>query len=162
MILCSVTFIPLVALLRYYRILDKSRNKNKFRYVFTRDNHDSFYKEPLEKIQKHGVTTELWHASNIQCDKEIIRNTQWVIKLHKEAATRGVLWKSRSLKIWQNSQENTVLESLFNKVAGLRKETQTQVFFCEFCEILRTPILKNICKRLVLYIINASILETIF
>ena len=30
-------------------------------------------------------------------------------------------------------------------------ETPTQVFFCEICEILRIPILKNICKRLLLY-----------
>ena len=33
----------------------------------------------------------------------------------------------------------------FNKVAGLKnqKETPTQVFSCEICEILRTPFLRN-------------------
>ena len=42
------------------------------------------------------------------------------------------------LEISQNSQENTCL--FFNKVEGLRpasllKDTLTQVFSCEFCEI---------------------------
>ena len=42
------------------------------------------------------------------------------------------------------------------KVAGwtpetlFEKQTLTQVFYCEFFEILRTPILLNICKRFVL------------
>ena len=47
-------------------------------------------------------------------------------------------------------------QNLFVKVAGwtpetlFEKQTLTQVFYCEFFEILRTPILLNICKRLVL------------
>ena len=44
------------------------------------------------------------------------------------------------LKIFQISQENTLLESLFNKVAGLGlqlywKETPAQVFSCQIWEI---------------------------
>ena len=42
------------------------------------------------------------------------------------------------LKISQNSQENTCVESLFNKVAGLnfvKKETLPKLFYYEFCEI---------------------------
>ena len=44
----------------------------------------------------------------------------------------------------------------FNKVAGLRpvtllnKKTLAQVLFCEFCEFLRTPILQNTSRRLLL------------
>ena len=47
-------------------------------------------------------------------------------------------------------------QNFFGKVAGwtpetlFEKQTLTQVFYCEFFEILRTPILLNICKRLVL------------
>ena len=47
-------------------------------------------------------------------------------------------------------------QNLFVKVAGwtpetlFEKQTLTQVFYCEFFEILRTPILLNIYKRLVL------------
>ena len=37
-----------------------------------------------------------------------------------EAATRGILCKEMILEISQNSQENTVPEPLFNKVAGRR------------------------------------------
>ena len=48
----------------------------------------------------------------------------------KEAATEGVPRKKMFLKILQNSQENTC--------AGLRPE------------FLRTPILKNVCERLLL------------
>ena len=46
-------------------------------------------------------------------------------------------------------------QNFFVKVAGwtpetlFEKQTLTQVFYCEFFEILRTPILLNICKRLV-------------
>ena len=36
-----------------------------------------------------------------------------------------------------------MLESLFNKVAGLKAETPTKVFSCENYEILRTTILKT-------------------
>ena len=51
-----------------------------------------------------------------------------------------------------------VLGSFFSKVAGLfrnanlskQKETPTKVFFVKFVKFLRTPILKNICERLVL------------
>ena len=43
------------------------------------------------------------------------------------------------LKILQNSQENPLCQSLFfNKVAA-QKDTLTQMFSCEYCEILKTP-----------------------
>ena len=45
------------------------------------------------------------------------------------------------LKILQNSQENICARVSFlnkNAVQGLRKETLTQVIFCEFCKNLRT------------------------
>ena len=42
------------------------------------------------------------------------------------------------LKISQNSQENTCW-SLFNKVFLIKKETPTQVFSCEFCNIFKNP-----------------------
>ena len=64
-----------------------------------------------------------------------------------EAATRGILCKEMILEISQNSQENTVPESLFNKVAGRRglywKKTEAQVFSSEFVKFLRTPFLLN-------------------
>ena len=46
----------------------------------------------------------------------------------------------------------------FNKVAGLKpatvlKESLTQVFSCEFCELLRTPFLQNTSGRLLLELI---------
>ena len=40
--------------------------------------------------------------------------------------------KKLFLKISQNSQENTCVGASF-----IKKETQTQVFFCEFCEIFK-------------------------
>ena len=51
--------------------------------------------------------------------------------------------KKVSLKIRQDSQENTCFRVFFNKVVGLQalrlqlyqKETRVQVFSCEFCEI---------------------------
>ena len=61
------------------------------------------------------------------------------------------------LKIFcNNHKKTTVLESLFNKAAGLDlslywKDTPTQVFSCEYCEIFKTPILNNICERMLLF-----------
>ena len=62
----------------------------------------------------------------------------------------------------------SVLESLFNKFATLQAgnfiaETPTQVFFCEYCEIFKTFILKDICERLFLNFIDPeSINEDVF
>ena len=43
------------------------------------------------------------------------------------------------LEIVKNSQENTVLESLFNNAAGRMayQDTSTQVFSCEICKIYK-------------------------
>ena len=57
--------------------------------------------------------------------------------------------------IWQYSQENTLLESLFNRVAGLKassfikKRLQHSCFPLNIAKFLRTPTLKNIYTRLV-------------
>ena len=57
-----------------------------------------------------------------------------------EAATKGVPQKKLSIKISECLKNTTVLESLFNNVVGLQlyeKETPTQVFSCEYCEIFK-------------------------
>ena len=68
-----------------------------------------------------------------------------------EAATRGALWKELFLKISQFWQENN-LECLFSKVAGLQANSiktrrQRRCFPVNIAKFLRTPILKNVCKR---------------
>ena len=66
------------------------------------------------------------------------------------------------LKISQYSQENTVLEFLFNKVAGLQgcnfieKKFHHRCFQVRFAKFLKTPILKNICKQLLLTMLAHS------
>ena len=50
-------------------------------------------------------------------------------------------------KISQYSQENTCVEVSF-KQKNYQKETQTQMFSCEYWEISKKPILKNTCVRL--------------
>ena len=55
----------------------------------------------------------------------------------------------------------SVLESRFNKFAALQAgnfiaESPTQVFFCEYCEIFKTFILKDICERLLLNFIDSK------
>ena len=44
-----------------------------------------------------------------------------------EAATRGLLLKEVFLTISQNSQENTCVSLVFNKVAGLRPQALAHV-----------------------------------
>ena len=51
--------------------------------------------------------------------------------------------------------ETPVLESLFDKVAGLqatllKRDSNTGVFFIITAKFLRIPVLKNICERLIL------------
>ena len=72
-----------------------------------------------------------------------------------ETGTRGVLRKKLFLKIWQYSQE-TGLESILNNAAGfqacsvIKKRLQRRCFPVNIAKFLRTPILKNICERLIL------------
>ena len=54
-----------------------------------------------------------------------------------EALARRCSAKNVFLKISQNSQENTVSESLFQAFNFIKKETQVQVFFCEFSEFFK-------------------------
>ena len=49
-----------------------------------------------------------------------------------------------------------MLESLFNKAA----KTPTQMFFYEYCEILRASIMKYISKRLVLPELSSELSQT--
>ena len=39
-----------------------------------------------------------------------------------------------------------------SRLATLLKRDSNKEFSCEFCEIFRTPILKNICERLLLHL----------
>ena len=63
-----------------------------------------------------------------------------------------------SLKFRKFHRKAPVLESLFNNVAGLqacnfiKKILQHWSFPMKFAKFLRTPILKNICKRLLLFV----------
>ena len=78
--------------------------------------------------------------------------------LPTEAAARGVLSEKLFLNILQYSQESTCCSSLFKKVADLKpcnfikKKLQHRCFSVNIAEFLRTPILKNICERLLLSI----------
>ena len=63
-----------------------------------------------------------------------------------------------SLKVRKYHRKLPVLESVFNKVAGVRacnfitKKLQHSCFPAKFAKFLRIPVLKNICKRLLLYL----------
>ena len=52
-----------------------------------------------------------------------------------------MFFKIGFLKISQYSQEKTCVGASFKKVAGLKKETRTQVFSCDFLKFLRTGFL---------------------
>ena len=72
--------------------------------------------------------------------------------------------KRCSKKFCTFHRKTPVMESLFNKVAGLKtcnfikKRLQHRFFPMKFAKSYRTPILKNICERLLLYytIINCE------
>ena len=48
--------------------------------------------------------------------------------------------------------ENIVLGSLFNNVLGFQEILQHCCFPMKFVKFLRTPILRNICERLLLFV----------
>ena len=58
-----------------------------------------------------------------------------------EAATRVVLWKKLFLRISQYSQEITCVGVLLIKLLVLK--TPTQVFSCEYCEIVKSTYSKE-------------------
>ena len=68
--------------------------------------------------------------------------------------------KSCSKKFLQYSQENTCVLPPFNKVAALKASCFIKIRFQQRCftvnitKYLRTPILKNSCKQLFLYIVS--------
>ena len=59
-------------------------------------------------------------------------------------AARGVTKKKNFLKILQYLQENTSV--------GVSKRLQDKSFLVKFAKFLRKPILKNLCKWLVLFL----------
>ena len=62
----------------------------------------------------------------------ILRNSQRMCSLKKDVLKNFAMFTGKRLR-W----------SLFLK--KFKKETPTQMFSCECCEFLTTPILKNIC-----------------
>ena len=70
-----------------------------------------------------------------------------------------VLFRSCSLKFRNIHKKTPVLESLFNKVVGreacnfIKKRLQHRCFPMNIAKFLRTPILKNIYKRLLLFVL---------
>ena len=60
-------------------------------------------------------------------------------------------------KFWNVHRKTIVLELHFNEVAGLeacnsiKKRLHHRCFLVNIAKLLRTPILKNICKQLLLY-----------
>ena len=65
-----------------------------------------------------------------------------------EAATEGVLLENAFLEISQNSQESTCARVSLIKLQAeasnfIKKETQTQVFSCKFCEISNNTFLQR-------------------
>ena len=70
--------------------------------------------------------------------------------LHTDAAIGSCSSKQVFLKIFNIDMKTPVLESLFNRT--LYKETPTQVFSCQYCEILRTAFLYRTLCWLLLFI----------
>ena len=84
------------------------------------------------------------------------------IVIFLEAVTRNVLQKKLLLKYRNIHRKTLVLESLFNEIAVLKacnfiiKRLQYRCFSVKNAKFLRTPILKNIFERLLLYFIFSS------
>ena len=86
---------------------------------------------------------------------------------HLQKKPPEVLYKKVSLKISQNSQENTCARrvSFLIKLQSsqvwnfIKKETLTQMFYWEFCEILKALFLQNTSGRLLLHLSSSITLS---
>ena len=87
----------------------------------------------------------------------LIWKKERVHDIFPEAATVGVLSKKGVLKNFVNFTGKHLCWSLINKAKGLhagnliKKRLQHRCFLVNNAKFLRTPILKNICKPLLLY-----------
>ena len=75
-------------------------------------------------------------------------------KLRGRSSTKKATLKNFAHLISNIYRKTSVLESLLIK---LQEETPTQVFPVNIVKFLRTPILKNICERLPLKLVNFSL-----
>ena len=105
----------------------------------------SFFQQRLFKNRFSFFSCYLKRSSQIKIGIKIAQGF-----LSSEAATEGVFLKKLFMKISQCSQENTCVESLFNKVYCNFIKKRLQVFSCEYCKIFRKTVLNNICERLLL------------
>ena len=93
------------------------------------------------------------NMKHINC---VPKDVQIIISSRKSLMNRKRSTKKLFLKVLQYSQENSYVGISFLikmqvfRASALLEETQTQVFFANIEKFLRTPILKNICKRLLL------------
>ena len=73
---------------------------------------------------------------------------------HRRCSIKSCFWKSCNIH-----RKTPVLKSLFNKVAGLKirnfikKSLQRRGFIVNISKIFKRPVLRNISKRLLLYIL---------
>ena len=75
-----------------------------------------------------------------------------------EAPTRGALKKKLFLKVSQYSQKNACVRVIdYDLQLYLKRDSNTRGFPLNILKFLRTPFLRNICKRLLL---NASKMYT--
>ena len=70
----------------------------------------------------------------------IVPHLNWFRSCHRSCSVKKVF-----LKICEFHRNTPVFESLFNKVAGLRR-LQHRCFLVKFAKFLRTTILKKICE----------------
>ena len=81
-----------------------------------------------------------------------------------EAVVRRCSVKKVSLKVLQNSQEDTYLKKSFwhDACNFIKKRLQHRCFLVNFTKFVRTPILQNIWKRLLLEFFCRNIMKKLY
>ena len=132
--LCGNVLLALVTLLETFESSFFDVNRNTI-------------KRQQEKPSEHKFWVLVANHPTIIIKLHLITVKGFERAVSTEAATEGVLQKKKKkvLKNFANFTGKHLCWSL-----SLIRETPTQVFSCEICEFCRTPILKNICVRLLL------------
>ena len=96
------------------------------------------------------ITNNFSHTSHYK-NTELSTMTLEILYLYVQKQPPKVFCgKSCSFNFLQIQRKVSVLDSVFNKVAGLEV---LRCFPVKFAKFLRIPILKNICERLFLYVL---------
>ena len=122
----------------------------------TENSYSGMFQSVLVKISKPERTVSWWITLQLfwKISENPLKNT-CDVSLDFESASKVPVSKGTILKSHQTCSIKKAVLKKFRKFRKIfnKKETLTQAFLCEFCEIIKNTFLQNTSERLILNII---------